>query len=121
MSTTKTREESPVLHKNDIQLVDPDVLVLGQHRFYRPFVTAAAINEDTVPNDGTLGSVRLAQETARQYSRSTGLPATEDRVFVISDDAAELWDALKKWIKKIPIQVLEVRLPNKSFTSLFER
>jgi hypothetical protein len=107
------------LSRGDIELGN-DVVTLKGHKFYRPYITAAAINDDTIKGNGTLGGVMLAQETARQYSPSTGLPRIDEQIFVVMDDATEIWDALKVWLKAGSVTVMETRIPNAKFMSLFE-
>ena len=105
------------LHSGDIE-VHRDVVILKGHPFYRPYITAAAVNEDTIAGNGDLGSVMLAQ-TAPQVSASTGLPTIVESVFIVKDDASPVWDSLKSWLKGTEVSVMETRLPNAQFTSLF--
>ena len=105
------------LSTEDIQ-IDPDVLVLKGVRFYRPYITAAAINEDTIAGNGKLGGIMLAQ-TSPHASMSTGLQGIDEQVFIVKDEAQEKWDAVKSWLRQTEAKVLETRIPNEKFTTLF--
>jgi hypothetical protein len=110
------------LSAKDIQVLDDDVIVLKGRKFYRPYITAAAVNDDTIEDDGQLGSLMLAQESAaRGYSGWTGLPNIEQKVFIIEDPAKDAWQQLKEWVKGSSVKIIETRIPNIKFTSLFER
>jgi hypothetical protein len=109
------------LSGNDIRVPDEDLIILKGQKFYRPFITAAAINDDIVEEDGQLGSLMLAQKSAtRGYSGWTGLPDIEEKIFVVEDGAEDAWENLKQWIKRGPVKVMETRIPNVTFKSLFD-
>ena len=110
------------LAKSDIQFDrSKDFVVLKGQRFNRPDITAIALNNDPVTGDGFLGSIRLAQTVRRQYSPMTGLPKVEEEIFVVRDDAGDVWSPLKEWLKEGAVQVVETTIPNAAFTELFGR
>lgn len=119
--TIERQELLQKLSKDDIQLLDEDIVMLKGHRFYKPYIKRAAINDDTIQGNGDLGSIMLAQESAHGYSGFTGLPKTDQQVFIVLDDAKEIWEALRIWLKASSVQIMETRIPNEKFTSLFQR
>ena len=117
MAKTLTPSE---LGKNDIQ-VEKDFIILKGKRFSRPNITAIAVNNDTVPDDGIAGSIRLAQVVEGKYNVLSTQPAIEEQLFIVNDDAGDHWNALKTWLRTTSVQIVETTIPNIAFTALFKR